>query len=172
MLKVIINAFGPDRPGIVYKLSRIIFSLKGNIEESKMIRLESDLTLLMLIALPDSNFSLLEEKLSNLANLNISFKITKKNPTKIECHYFKFSVNVADNEGIIYTFSELFNKYKINIEKMETEVSYASITGAPVFNLKSKLSSQTNLNQVELELELKKIAEDNNIDYSFNKLSN
>ena len=172
MLKVIINAFGPDRPGIVYKLSKIIFSLKGNIEESKMIRLESDFTLLMLIALPDSNFSLLEGKLSNLANLNISFKITKKNQSKIEYHYFKFSVNVADNEGIIYTFSELFNKYKINIEKMETEVSYASITGAPVFNLKSKLSSQTNLNQVELELELKKIAEDNNIDYSFNKLSN
>ena len=101
MLKVIINAFGPDRPGIVYKLSRIIFSLKGNIEESKMIRLESDFTLLMLIALPDINFSLLEEKLNNLANLNISFKITKKNQTKIECHYFKNGGFFESDEWIL-----------------------------------------------------------------------
>ena len=46
MKKIIINAFGKDKPGIVSKISGIIKSFQGNIETSKMVQLESDFTLL------------------------------------------------------------------------------------------------------------------------------
>ena len=59
MINVIINAFGPDKPGIVYKLTKLIFSAQVNISESKMIRLESDFTLLMLITIPENNCAFL-----------------------------------------------------------------------------------------------------------------
>ena len=170
MVKIIINAFGPDKPGIVYKLSKLIFSLQGNVEESKMIRLESDFTLLMLITISENNLKVLEKELTKLTDLKLNFKITKKHNPNNEYLYFQFSVNVADNEGIIFTFSELFNKYKVNIEKMETEIINASITGSPIFKLKSKLSAQANLNFIDFKSSLKKIAEENNIDYTFKKL--
>ena len=38
MIKVILNANAKDRPGIVSELSGVIFSLNGNIAESKMLR--------------------------------------------------------------------------------------------------------------------------------------
>tara|TARA_B100000029_G_scaffold516324_1_gene628706 strand:- start:4031 stop:4543 length:513 start_codon:yes stop_codon:yes gene_type:complete len=170
MIKVIINAFGPDKPGIVYNLSKLIFSLKGNISESKMLRLESDFTLLMLITIPEKNFILLEEKLNRLTNLKLNFKITKEHNKNEKYQYFQFSVNVADNEGIIYNFSELFNKYKVNIEKMESEIINAYVTGSPIFKLKSRLSAQNSLNLIDFEASLKKIAEENNIEYTFKKL--
>ena len=36
MEKIIINAFGKDKPGLVYKISKIILSQNGNIENSKI----------------------------------------------------------------------------------------------------------------------------------------
>ena len=49
MKKIILNAFGEDRPGLVSKITKVISSKNGNIETSKMVQLESDFTLLMLI---------------------------------------------------------------------------------------------------------------------------
>ena len=62
MKKLIINAFGPDRPGIVAEISEIILSCNANIENSKMILLESDFTILMLISIDGEEID--KEKLS------------------------------------------------------------------------------------------------------------
>ena len=64
MRKIIINAFGPDKTGIVYQLSKIILGLNGNIENSKMIRMESDFAILMLVAISKNNISELENNFS------------------------------------------------------------------------------------------------------------
>ena len=60
MEKIIINAFGPDKPGLVYKISKIILSYNGNIENSKMILLESDFTILMLIKIESNKIESLK----------------------------------------------------------------------------------------------------------------
>ena len=71
MRKIIINAFGPDKTGIVYQLSKIILGLNGNIENSKMIRMESDFAILMLVAISKNNISELENKLKEIKDFNL-----------------------------------------------------------------------------------------------------
>jgi len=169
MKKVIINAFGPDERGIVYKITRVITSLNGNVENSKMIRLESDFTILMLLKIPEKNIKTLDMKLSKIKNLNINIKITEILSVNKDFQQYNFRINVADNEGIIYIFSELFNQYKINIEKMESEIKNAPISGSPIFILTSLLNLPKKLNINNFKKDLDKIASKNNIDYSFNK---
>mgnify|MGYP003316759838 CR=1 FL=1 len=48
-MKIIVSGFGNDKPGIVKQISKIISDASGNIEESRMIRLGSDFTIMMLI---------------------------------------------------------------------------------------------------------------------------
>ena len=52
MLKLIVNTYGEDKPGLVSDLSGIIYSLNGNILESKMVRLENIFTIIMAIEIP------------------------------------------------------------------------------------------------------------------------
>ena len=61
MKKIIINAFGKDKPGIVSKISGIINSFNGNIETSKMIQLETDFTALLLVEISERNINNLSD---------------------------------------------------------------------------------------------------------------
>ena len=74
MVRLIINTYGEDKPGLVSDLSGIIHSLNGNILESKMVRLENIFTIIMAIEIPKNNKSKLpnfsiEKILNQVQNL-------------------------------------------------------------------------------------------------------
>ena len=56
---IIISALGPDRPGIVSELSKIITNSNANISESRMIRLGGDFTMMILASTTQENIDLL-----------------------------------------------------------------------------------------------------------------
>ena len=165
MEKIIINAFGNDKPGLVFKISKIVLSLNGNIENSKMMQLESDFTIMMLVQISNENIKKLKNKLNEIKELNISYSHTNKKQNNINYINYSFSISVADNEGIIYLYTELFKKKNINIESMETEINHAPISGFPIFNLKSILNIPEDLDFSIIKKELKNIAQENNIEY-------
>ena len=112
MKKIILNAFGEDRPGLVSKITKVISSKNGNIETSKMVQLEADFTLLMLIEIKSDNIDSLINELNKIEKLEISFKKTDKKENEIKYNEYSFKVNVADSGGIIYIFSNLFKEHK------------------------------------------------------------
>ena len=166
MEKLIINAFGPDKPGIVAKISKIIFSFNANIENSKMILLESDFTILMLISIDENKINQFKTELNKIDDLELSFKQTlKRSNDELKYNKYSFTISVADNEGIIYLYSDLFKKNNINIEKMETEIDNAPISGFPMFVLSSILNIPYKLDIDIFKKSLKDIAQENNIEY-------
>ena len=54
MKHIIIKGIGPDKPGIVSRISGMVTSNNGNIEESRMIRLGSEFSIIMMIAIPEN----------------------------------------------------------------------------------------------------------------------
>lgn len=48
--KVIIYAFGPDRPGLVSALAKAVLDAGGNVEESRMARLGGDFNMMMCVS--------------------------------------------------------------------------------------------------------------------------
>lgn len=47
--QLVVTASGPDRPGIVARLSKRVLDCGGNVEESRMARLAGEFSILMLI---------------------------------------------------------------------------------------------------------------------------
>ena len=170
MKKIIINAYGADKPGLVSKISKIINSHKGNIEVSKMSLLESDFTLLMLIKIPKNNIRDLFKSLNKLSDLVVSGKMTETNKT-ISKNFIKyiFKINTADNVGIIFVFSNFFKKNGLNIINMETHIENAPITGMPLFVLDSILMIPKDIDFKNFKKKLNEIADENNIEYELNK---
>ena len=77
--KLIISAYGPDRKGIVSEISAIISNNNGNIETSKMIRLEDQFSILMLIEINSNKTKELKNELQKIKKLEIDVKITNYN---------------------------------------------------------------------------------------------
>ncbi len=167
MNKIIINAFGDDRPGLVFKITNVIKKYNGNIEISKIIKLESDFTLLMLVEISLNNTKELFSELDEITDLKINYKITPKKIADNTCSEYLFTINVADNEGIIYLYSNLFTEFNINILKMESYVKNAANTGYPIFILNSVLTVPDKIDLQKFKSKLIKISETNNIDFDF-----
>ena len=52
--RVIIYAFGPDRPGVVSGLTKAVLDAKGNVEESRMARLGGDFNVMAEVSFDDA----------------------------------------------------------------------------------------------------------------------
>ena len=166
MKKIIINAFGLDRPGIVSEVTKIITHFNGNIETSKMLQLESEFSLLMLVKIDKDKIEELFSKLNQINDLKVSGKPTRTKLNNAKFLHYDFSITIADNEGIVFIFSNLFKKYKINIVSMETEIRNAPITGSPFFSLHATLMIPKTINLETFKYELNETAEVESIDFN------
>ena len=167
--KIIISASGPDRKGIVSEISSVINQLNGNIETSRMIRLEEQFSILILTELDSKKIKKLQKELEQINNLQLQI-ITTKNKNKNYKNKFHLYINGADNEGIVYSFSNYLSKVNLNIEEVNTSIKNAPMSATPLFmmdiivatNQKNKINEIIkNLNEIAeklgVEVNLKKI---------------
>ena len=167
-MKYLISASGLDRVGLVSDLSNIITHNSGNIENSRMVKLDGDFAILMLIEIDLSKEDLLK-KLNILDSLNIF--IHKSNQSKQSSNKVcEIILEGADNEGIVYNITDYLSKKNINIESIETHVSQAPITGINLFHMKSIIKIPKNFEIDKLKGALSRLGEILGIDLYLNCL--
>ena len=165
MVRLIINTFGEDKPGLVSDISRLIYSLNGNILESKMVRLENIFTIIMAVEIPKKNKLELKNKINSMKNLESTINsLNAFNINKTSDKYI-FSLECLDSEGIINHFTNFFNEEKINIEEMNTTTTNAPTTGSLLFNLDSIISIPENFDMGKLKSNLDLLSEKYNVTY-------
>ena len=158
MNSLIISAVGSDRSGIVSELTGIITNHGGNIEESRMTKLGSDFTIIMLVTVDPKWEESLIVALQAIKELSITTKSTEPN-TFITDENCQISLNGADNEGIVNVLSKYLAGKFINILEMETNISNAPITGTPLFNLIAITTIPENTDLAEIQSDLSLIAQ-------------
>jgi glycine cleavage system transcriptional repressor len=171
MQNLIIAAVGLDRPGIVSEISEIITSHGGNVEESRMTRLGSDFTIVMLVTVDSKWEESLVVTLHAIKELSIITKATESN-TVITGTNCQISLNGADNEGIVNVISKYLSKKSMNILDMETHISNAPITGTPLFNLMAITTIPSNIDLGEIQSSLSLIAQKLGVEITVNQSEN
>tara|TARA_B110000014_G_scaffold262051_1_gene255173 strand:+ start:2575 stop:3090 length:516 start_codon:yes stop_codon:yes gene_type:complete len=157
--KLIISANGPDRKGIVSEISSIISKHHANIETSKMIRLEQEFAILILIDIKTEMISKLNKSLSKIKNLSINLIETKSSNTLVHQKKIHLYINGADNEGIVYQFSDYLSKLDINIEEVNTKIKSAPVSATPLFMMDLVISSKNIIDENKLNQDLNAISE-------------
>ena len=157
--KLIISATGPDRKGIVSEISSIVNNHNGNIETSKMVRLEREFSVLILVNIKINQIKQLEKSLNMIENLTIQIIETKSNENKEYKYKFHLYINGADNEGIVYKFSNFLSKININIEEVNTKIKNAPMSATPLFMMDLIIDSEEDINQKNIKKELEIIAD-------------
>lgn len=157
--KLIISANGPDRKGIVSEISSIISNHSANIETSKMIRLEKEFAMLILIKVEESKNEVLSNALNQIPGLFVNLINTKNNLDILYENKLHLYINGADNEGIVYSFSNLLSELEINIDEVNTKIENAPMSATPLFMMDLVIGSKSKINIQKINDKLNVIAE-------------
>src|SRR3954452_3948784 len=133
----VLTLTGPDRVGIVDRVTGLLLGHGGNVETSRMARLGGEFAILMLVSMPEGRFAGLEKGLEGLAAEGYKLTTTPAARTYSEAHTgwlpYRIEVHGADHEGIIHEVAHYLSQRGINIESMDSETTPAPLSGAPLF---------------------------------------
>jgi len=140
-----------------------------------MTRLGSDFIIIMLVTVDSKWEESLLVALQTIKELSITTKgtephtiITGENCQDTVGENYQISLNGADNEGIVKVLSKYLNEKSINIIEMNTNISYAPITGSPLFNLNASISIPGEVNGRDIQSDLSQISKELGVEIHLN----
>jgi glycine cleavage system transcriptional repressor len=160
MNHAILTAIGTDRPGIVDELSQFIFDRGGNIEDSRMVNLRGQFAMMVLLGGPPDAAERIAKDLpefSKRSGMNAELRPAgaerPKAPITDALPYRLVGTGI-DQPGLVHRISHLLREMNVNIESLETRLTPAPYTGAPMFELEAVLSvpRATQLSQLRQKL--------------------
>ncbi len=158
-----LSVVGRDRPGIVAEVSRVLFELGCNIEDSTCTILSGQFAMILVIAHP---------KFSSASEIDPSFEPVRKNMgLTVSLHSLKdeevsrekgfagrphiISVYGADRPGIVYSVARELARRKVNITDLNTQM--VGSKERPVYVMVLEVDVPDSVDMKELEAEFDRI---------------
>lgn len=168
MKHLIIKGIGPDKPGIVAAISGIVTSNNGNIEESRMIRLGSEFSIIMMVAISEESLSNLSDTLDTIDGIKFYLTETKKIPN-LDAPTHIMHLTGGDTEGIVHKMTDVMTTMGVNIVEVVTDTKNAPVTGTTVFEMTARINLDS-CDQKKLEDKLKFLESKLGLEISLNKI--
>ncbi len=165
--KLVISALGADRPGIVDKLSNIIYDHALNIEDSRMSVLGGEFAILLLVSGEQSAIDTLQAQAAEIEQaLQMSLLLKPTSESNTGANTIPYSVEVAalDNPGIVRNIASFFSSQNINIVNLQTEKYSAPHTGSPMFALHMTIGVSAEASIAKLREAFMNFCDDLNLD--------
>jgi glycine cleavage system transcriptional repressor len=150
---LILTAIGPDRVGLVEKISEFISRHGCNIEDSKMAVFCGEFAVIVLISGEGGKLVKIGRdyrEIETETGLAISIKTPSTRSPPDSFLPYKLTASCMDHPGIVYQISAVLSAMGVNIESMETRTYAAPVSGTPIFQLEASLAvpTRTNINQL------------------------
>jgi|SRR5581483_10917310 len=173
MQHAILTAIGADRPGLVEEVSQFIFEHGGNIEDSRMVNLRGQFAMMVLLGARDDVIARIRRDLPRLAEksrLHTELRPASAAPAEGQRpaavgRAFQLKASAMDQAGLVHRVAHLLRAMNVNIESLETHLSAAPISGAPVFEMELTLSVPHETPLGGLRDQLGKLCDELNIDW-------
>lgn len=165
--KLVISAISSDRAGIVHDLSQIILDSGCNIEDSRMIVLSGEFSILLLVSGPWNTIAKLEGLLPTLEdklNMHITVKTTEDQQERGRSLAYGVDVIALDHPGIVHNLASFFSSRKINIQELSTTTYAAAHTGTPMFAVHITVNIPAELRIASLREEFMDFCDQLNLD--------
>jgi glycine cleavage system transcriptional repressor len=150
---LIMTVVGPDRVGLVEKISEFIARRGCNIEDSKMAVFCGEFALIVLITGESAKLMRVASDYRQIeaeTGLTISIKTPAARSAPASVLPYRLTASCMDHPGIVYQISTILSSLGINIESMETETYAAPVSGTPIFRLDAEIAvpATTSINAV------------------------
>lgn len=163
---LVFNFVAQDKLGIVETLAACVKRHGGNWHESRLVHLNGLFSGLVNISLPSANQADLQTELTALSSKGISVQCMQELHSQgTALHHGTIEIVGPDRTGIVHEISLAMVEHGINIERMETAVSSAAMSGEAMFTATMRFSSATEIND-KLHDDIDTIAEQLTLDIS------
>jgi glycine cleavage system transcriptional repressor len=164
----VLTVTGPDRIGIVERVTGLLFGQGGNVETSRMARLGGEFAILMLVSMPEDRIAALDADLEALAAEGYKLTTTPTGRARAGAHPdwlpYRIEVEGADHEGIIHEVALYLSERGINIESVDSETTAAPVSGSPLFAMTAQVVAPPTLAGAGWEAGLQEIADRMNLE--------
>jgi glycine cleavage system transcriptional repressor len=168
---MILFSVSQDRPGIVDDVSSFLFERGANIEDSRMAALGGCFSIMTLFSCSGEQAETIKGDLNHLMTLGLESSIHDANPmdSKLEEGTpLKMDVRAMDHPGIVQGLVRILRLHDANIRSLNTHVSKAPLSGAPLFSLDLEADVQAGESIEILKKELTDLASKMNLELNFN----
>ena len=140
MPRVVVIAFGPDRPGIVAAVTGVLVDHSANLADTAMTNLAGQFAMMLVVEVPaDEGAAALEAALSaQTASLGLTVAVralpdddSRALPDDAGSTSWAVSVYGADRPGIVHRVTTLLAEHRANVVDLTTRTIGA--IGAPVY---------------------------------------
>lgn len=165
---LVVTIIGPDRRGLVAKITEEIVAQNANIEESHMARLGGEFAVIMLLSISDGNKKVLLAGLEKLNGDQVKVFIQETDLSRIKVFEgfvpYQISVIGADHEGIVHRVTEYLAEQHIQVDEMETHVTQAPVTGTPLFSMQAEVQAPPEISLPQLRDKLEDLGDQLGVD--------
>lgn len=144
--KFLLMGSGRDRLGIVKDVTGVIYSLNGNVLDSRMTKLAGEFGLMMLVSIPTDNVEATKRTLESRVQ-QYGFQLNSKEVTetqsafKVEDHYnCNIVLQGADHPGILHHLTHFLTYVGVSISTMHTTHELAPMGGSVLFKLEADVN--------------------------------
>jgi glycine cleavage system transcriptional repressor len=174
MAHAILTALGTDRPGLVDEASHFIFEQGGNIEDSRMVNLRGQFAIMLLVAGSEQTLAKLRDGLTRFAQSSGLHAELHALPETARASgqglIYRLVATSVDQPGIVHRVSHTLRQSQINIESLQTRLTPAPYTGAPLFEMELTLSVPKSVSFAQLRQSLAITCDAMNIDWDLRPL--
>jgi glycine cleavage system transcriptional repressor len=163
---LVLTAVGPDRPGLVNAISSLLHAAGANLEDSRMAILGGEFALLVLVSGPELAILRVEREVPRLES-ELGLKLLlKRTQAESPRNFLPYSIRVTgvDRPGIVRSVADLFARRQINVASLESRVTFAPLSGTPLFALDAELEVPSELALSELRREIATLSDEENLD--------
>ena len=167
---VIITAAGPDRPGIIARITQVLYQTGCNIEDTSMTLLLGEFAMMLIVRLPQkpslAKIKLQLKKAQTALGLSLllkplSTREARRDQQPVGRSYI-LSVYGADRPGIVYRVTRLIASYRINITDMNTRV--IGPREIPIYVMILEMEVPKKVKVQTLQAKLNKLKKEVNVD--------
>jgi glycine cleavage system regulatory protein len=160
---VIVSVIGPDRPGLIDRLSSVIVSAGGNWEDSRMLRLAGQFAGMVQVVLAEEALASLESGLSRLEGEGLQARLHRAGLPADDsgsARVFDLEVVGQDRQGIVSAISGALARLGVNVVELATECGDAPWSGGRIFKTHARLHCPDPLDTGALREAVEAIAHD------------
>jgi glycine cleavage system transcriptional repressor len=171
---LVLTAVGPDRPGLVSEIASAVHAAGANLEDSRMAILGGEFALLMLVSGSEEAAAAVERSTTALGDKLGLRVLSKRTGRGAQRHYLPYRISVTgfDRPGIVLRVSEILARRGVNVASLESRLSYAPLSGTPMFVLEAELQVPSEVALAELRRELATQCDEENLDLSLESVRN
>lgn len=167
MPSLILTLLGPDRPGLVETVARLVRDRGGNWLESRMSHLAGHFAGIARIEIDDVQLESLKTELTALEDQGITI-VARRDDSKTEDAEARTTVWMelvgSDRPGIVSEISRVLASQQVNVEEFQTECTGAPNSGASIFRARAELRLPASQTVDQLQESLEAIAGDLMVD--------